>query len=63
MLSKIWKPDTFMYNGKKSYLHTITTPNRFVRYYLPFASEKARNKKIQPVMLVFSTPLGKLAPL
>ena len=21
-----------MYNGKKSYLHTITTPNRFVRY-------------------------------
>jgi gamma-aminobutyric acid receptor subunit alpha len=31
MLSKIWKPDTFMYNGKKSYLHTITTPNRFVR--------------------------------
>ena len=21
-----------MYNGKKSYVHTITTPNRFVRY-------------------------------
>ena len=21
-----------VYNGKKSYLHTITTPNRFVRY-------------------------------
>jgi gamma-aminobutyric acid receptor subunit alpha len=38
MLSKIWKPDTFMYNGKKSYLHTITTPNRFVRYSLPSAS-------------------------
>ena len=32
MLSKIWKPDTFVYNGKRSYLHTITTPNRFVRY-------------------------------
>ena len=31
MLRKIWKPDTFVYNGKKSYLHTITTPNRFVR--------------------------------
>ena len=31
MLSKIWKPDTFVYNGKRSYLHTITTPNRFVR--------------------------------
>ncbi|XP_023346187.1 gamma-aminobutyric acid receptor alpha-like [Eurytemora carolleeae] len=33
MLRKIWKPDTFMYNGKKSYLHTITTPNRFVRLF------------------------------
>ena len=32
MLRKIWKPDTFVYNGKKSYLHTITTPNRFVRW-------------------------------
>ena len=31
MLRKIWKPDTFVYNGKKSYLHTITMPNRFVR--------------------------------
>ena len=31
MLRKIWKPDTFVYNGKRSYLHTITTPNRFVR--------------------------------
>ena len=28
MLRKIWKPDTYVYNGKKSYLHTITTPNR-----------------------------------
>ena len=28
MLEKIWKPDTYVYNGKKSYLHTITTPNR-----------------------------------
>merc|ERR1719320_937697 len=33
MLSKIWKPDTFVYNGKRSYLHTITTPNRFVRLF------------------------------
>ena len=34
MLRKIWKPDTFVYNGKKSYLHTITTPNRFVRFLM-----------------------------
>ena len=32
MLTKIWKPDTVLYNGKKSYLHTITQPNRFVRW-------------------------------
>ncbi|XP_035708502.1 gamma-aminobutyric acid receptor alpha-like isoform X3 [Folsomia candida] len=31
MLEKIWKPDTYFYNGKQSYLHTITTPNKFVR--------------------------------
>ncbi|EEB20448.1 Gaba-gated chloride channel, putative [Pediculus humanus corporis] len=33
MLEKIWKPDTYFYNGKQSYLHTITTPNKFVRLY------------------------------
>ncbi|KAK4887223.1 hypothetical protein RN001_003494 [Aquatica leii] len=33
MLAKIWKPDTYFYNGKQSYLHTITTPNKFVRLY------------------------------
>lgn len=31
MLEKIWKPDTYFHNGKQSYLHTITTPNKFVR--------------------------------
>lgn len=31
MLEGIWKPDTFIYNGKKSYLHTITTPNKLLR--------------------------------
>merc|ERR1712106_27134 len=30
-LSKIWVPDTFFVNGKKSFLHKITVPNRFVR--------------------------------
>ncbi|XP_058055080.1 gamma-aminobutyric acid receptor alpha-like [Anopheles bellator] len=33
MLGRIWKPDTYFYNGKQSYLHTITTPNKFVRLY------------------------------
>ena len=33
MLQKIWKPDTYIFNGRKSYLHTITTPNKFVRLF------------------------------
>ncbi|XP_037908522.1 gamma-aminobutyric acid receptor alpha-like isoform X2 [Hermetia illucens] len=33
MLARIWKPDTYFSNGKQSYLHTITTPNKFVRIY------------------------------
>ena len=33
ILERIWFPDTVFYNGKKSYLHTITTPNRFIRIY------------------------------
>ena len=27
-LAKIWVPDTFFVNGKKSFLHKITVPNR-----------------------------------
>ncbi|XP_024081813.1 gamma-aminobutyric acid receptor subunit alpha-6-like isoform X2 [Cimex lectularius] len=30
-LEKIWKPDTYFLNGKKSHLHRITSPNKFVR--------------------------------
>ncbi|RWS10662.1 gamma-aminobutyric acid receptor alpha-like protein [Dinothrombium tinctorium] len=33
MLEKIWKPDTYFHNGKGSYLHTITRPNKFLRIY------------------------------
>ncbi|KAG5895167.1 hypothetical protein JTB14_007335 [Gonioctena quinquepunctata] len=33
MLARIWKPDTYFYNGKQSHLHTITTPNKFVRLH------------------------------
>ncbi|CAG9854553.1 unnamed protein product [Phyllotreta striolata] len=33
MLAKIWKPDTYFYNGKQSYLHMISTPNKFVRLH------------------------------
>ncbi|CAI5449923.1 unnamed protein product [Caenorhabditis angaria] len=31
MLDRIWKPDTYFWNGARSYVHTITTPNRLVR--------------------------------
>ena len=31
MLERIWKPDTHFYNGKHSYLHTMTSPNKFIR--------------------------------
>ena len=30
-LNKIWKPDTFFVNGKKSKMHKITVPNKFLR--------------------------------
>lgn len=33
MLARIWKPDTYFSNGKQSYFHTITTPNKFVRIH------------------------------
>ncbi|CAN8006660.1 unnamed protein product, partial [Ixodes hexagonus] len=33
MLERIWKPDTYFINGKGSYLHTITQPNKLLRIY------------------------------
>ena len=30
-LNRIWRPDTFIVNGKDSYLHKMTVPNRFIR--------------------------------
>ncbi|XP_023701660.1 gamma-aminobutyric acid receptor subunit alpha-2 isoform X2 [Cryptotermes secundus] len=30
-LDRVWKPDTFFLNGKKSHLHRITVPNKFLR--------------------------------
>uniref|UniRef100_A0A914UIF3 Uncharacterized protein n=1 Tax=Plectus sambesii TaxID=2011161 RepID=A0A914UIF3_9BILA len=30
-LDKLWKPDTYFWNGQGSYLHKLTTPNRLVR--------------------------------
>ncbi|ESP02704.1 hypothetical protein LOTGIDRAFT_138000 [Lottia gigantea] len=31
ILERIWHPDTVFYNGQNSYLHIITTPNKFLR--------------------------------
>ncbi|XP_046372047.1 gamma-aminobutyric acid receptor alpha-like [Haliotis rufescens] len=31
MLERIWYPDTFFLNGGRSYLHSITSPNKFFR--------------------------------
>lgn len=33
MLDRIWKPDTYFYNGKNSYVHMMTTPNKLVRLF------------------------------
>ncbi|XP_049809266.1 gamma-aminobutyric acid receptor alpha-like [Schistocerca nitens] len=31
MLERIWRPDTYFYNGQNSYVHTITVPNKLLR--------------------------------
>ncbi|KAK6015510.1 hypothetical protein OSTOST_19065, partial [Ostertagia ostertagi] len=33
MLDKIWKPDTYFWNGARSYTHSITTSNCLVRLH------------------------------
>ncbi|KAK3853797.1 hypothetical protein Pcinc_039679 [Petrolisthes cinctipes] len=49
VLDKLWKPDTFIYNGKKSYVHLITTPNKFVRLYrngrILYSSSRVHNPR------------------
>ncbi|MXQ86843.1 hypothetical protein E5288_WYG019378 [Bos mutus] len=54
MVSKIWTPDTFFRNGKKSIAHNMTTPNKLFRimqngtilYTMRFAL-KGKKKKTQ----------------
>ena len=31
LLDRIWKPDTHFLNGRRSYLHTVTSPNKLLR--------------------------------
>ncbi|CAL8117419.1 unnamed protein product [Orchesella dallaii] len=31
MLERLWRPDTYFHNGKNSYVHTITLPNKLLR--------------------------------
>lgn len=31
ILERLWKPDTHFFNGQKSYLHTVTSPNKLLR--------------------------------
>ncbi len=38
-LKTIWVPDTFLINGKKSYLHKITVPNQVNLYKYNFPTE------------------------
>ena len=33
-LAKIWKPNSFFLNGKQSFLHKITVPNRFNKIFI-----------------------------
>lgn len=30
-LDRMWKPDTHFFNGRASYLHMVTTPNKLLR--------------------------------
>ena len=31
ILDRLWKPDTNFFNGQKSYLHMVTSPNKLLR--------------------------------
>ena len=33
IMDRLWKPDTHFVNGKKSYLHTVSTPNKLLRIH------------------------------
>ncbi|KFO19724.1 Gamma-aminobutyric acid receptor subunit alpha-5 [Fukomys damarensis] len=52
LASKIWTPDTFFHNGKKSIAHNMTTPNKLLRleddgtllYTMRAAEHAARSK-------------------
>ena len=59
MLEGIWKPDTFFYNGKKSYVHTITQPNKLLRIKRDGSilySVRFRNPPLASISVAFPPP-------
>uniref|UniRef100_A0A671X0U1 Gamma-aminobutyric acid type A receptor subunit alpha6 n=1 Tax=Sparus aurata TaxID=8175 RepID=A0A671X0U1_SPAAU len=48
MVSKIWTPDTFFRNGKRSISHNMTTPNKLFQHFLQNAGCLLLNKALHP---------------
>ncbi len=51
-LTKIWVPDTFFVNGKDSYLHKITVPNKVRKKYAQLRSKVLYTPEGNPCFLL-----------